>query len=437
MGKKFFPVISFLILGILACSLPGAFSPSVATYTPFVLGGPSDTPDLAGATPGTTDGSPVETPVSTESILPPPPRVPVLQVAYGKGGNLWLWTETGSSVQLTSSGSDTTPRISPDGQQIAFLRGEELWAINSDGSNLRPMVNNAYLTSLVPPATGRGVIHWFSWQPFSHNIYFGTSSAGEAYTVPVYDLHMVAADGGTAPSIKKTADMGGMATFSPDGTKLTLAQPTRILLMNTDGSNYHAAITYDVVQTYSEWNYIPEVVWFSDSSEFRTVIPASDPLGDPLAGTTFWSVPVSGSPMDMAGFISVPAFQGAPRISPDGLNVAYLSPSGDNSELHLNGFYIGDVLYSSYPANQWDLVGWAPDSNGFVYWTDDTRNLWFGHTGSAAVRLTDTPHAEGLRWIDLTRILFASDSELRLGAPGGASVLIDTDLTGDFDFSNN
>ena len=127
--------------------------------------------------------------------------------------------------------------------------------------------------------------------------------------------------------------------------------------MNTDGSNYIEAITYDLVQTYSEWFYVPEVVWLSDSNEIRTVIPAHDALGNPSEGTYIWSVPVPEGPVKMASFTAIPAFQSAPRISPDALNVAYMSPNGTNSELHLNGFNIGDELYSLYPASLWGAVG--------------------------------------------------------------------------------
>jgi len=428
MGKYIFLVVSILLMAILACSIPGTITLPGETNTPSIESG-------TGGSPGGTGVTPAGTEVTPEVILPPPPRAPVLQVAYGKGGNLWLWTETGGPTQLTNTGMDVGPRISPDGLQIAFLHGEELWAINADGSNLHQLVSKAYLASLVPPSSGRGVIHWFNWEPLSHNVFFGSSTAGEAYTVPVYDLQVAAADGGTAPSILEGPGLGGVATFSPNGTMLALAQPTSILLMNTDGSNYHQAITFDMVQTYSEWFYIPDVVWFADSSEFRTVIPAHDPLGNPSEGTFFWSIPVTGSPEEMASFTAVPAFQNAPLISPDGLNVTYLSPNGANSSLHLIGFYFGDELFSSFPAYQWGLVGWAPDSNGFVYWVDDVRNLWFGHIGSAAVLLTDTPHVENLHWIELTRILFTNDEELRIGAPGGASSVIDTGVTGGIDFS--
>ncbi len=422
MGRKLLPVFIIFILTTLACSLTVN-----VTDTPAPPGGGGVIPETGGVTPP-------DTGVTPEVPLPPPAVAPPLQVAYSKSGNIWLWTEVSSPVQLTSSGNDRSPKMKPDGTQVAFLHGEELWAINADGSNLRQLVSAAYLAGLVPPTTGTGVIHWFEWDPLAAYLWFGTSEQGEAYTIPVFDLHAVSADGGATPFMTQGAGYGGVATFSPDGSMAALAQPTKIILKNYDGSVYRDALTFDIVLTYSEWYYVPEVVWFADSSEFRTVIPAHDPLTDPFEGTYFWSVPVSGIPVEMAGFIATPAFMDAPRISPDGLNVGYMSPNGANSDLYLNGFYIGNVFYSSYPSGQWGLVSWAPDSSGFVYWIDDVRNLWLGYMGSAAIPLTDTLHTQDVHWVDLVRILFVSDGELRLGFAGSASSIIDTSVDGGYDF---
>ncbi|MEW6092602.1 MAG: hypothetical protein AB1531_01425, partial [Chloroflexota bacterium] len=342
MVRKLLPVIIIFVLTSLACSLTVN-----VTDTPTPLGGEGVPPEPGGVTPPGTG-------VTPEVPLPPPAVAPPLQVVYSKSGNIWLWTEGGSPVQLTSSGSDRSPELNTDGTQVAFLHGEELWAINTDGSNLRQLVSGAYLASLVPPSTGTGVIHWFDWDPAYAYVWFGTSEQGEAYTIPVFDLHSVSAAGGTAPFMAESPGYGGVATFSPDGTKVAMAQPTKIIFMYyLDGAGYRDALTFPLVLTYSEWFYIPEVVWLADSSEFRTVIPAHDPLADPYEGTYFWSVPVSGSPVSVAGFIASPAFMDTPRISPDGVNVGYMSPNGANTDLYLNGFYIGNVMYTSYPSGQW------------------------------------------------------------------------------------
>jgi hypothetical protein len=422
MVRKLLPVFILFVLVTLACSV--SFN---VTEPPAPAPGGGVTPETGGITP---EGGGV----TPEVVLPPPAVAPPLQVVYSKSGNIWLWTEVSSPVQLTSSGTDRSPELNSDGTQVAFLHGDELWAINTDGSNLRLLVSGAYLASLVPPSTGTGVIHWFEWDPVYAYLWFGTSEQGEAYTIPVFDLHAVSAAGDSAPYMAENPGYGGVATFSPDGNKVALAQPTKIIFMYLDGTGYRDALTFSLVLTYSEWFYIPEVVWFSDSSEFRTVIPAHDPLSDPYEGTYFWSVPVSGSPVQMAGVTASPAFMDAPRISPDGLNFGYMSPNGANTDLYLNGFYIGNVMYTSYPSGQWGLVGWAPDSSGFVYWINDVRNLWLGTLGSAAVPLTDTAHTQDIRWVDLVRLLFISDNELRLGYAAGASSILDTGVDGGYDF---
>jgi hypothetical protein len=419
MGRKLLLVLLPLLLVMLACSLPG-FSPAPATEPPPLPGG--------GITP--------ETGVTPEVVLPPPAVAPPLQVVYARAGNIWLWSEGALPIQLTSSGTDRSPRIRSDGLAVAFFRGEELWVANLDGTDQRAVVSSSFLASIVDTTSGglSAGIQWFQWDPLFGTIFFGTNSTGEAYTIPVFDIWLAALDGITPPVLIESPGNGGLVTFSPDGQLYTMAQATKIVLKNREASIYRDALTFGLVQTYSEWFYIPEVVWFADSSEFRTVIPAHDALGDPFEGTYFWSVPVSGVPVEMAGFIASPAFMDFPRISPDGLTVAYMSTNGANTDLYLNGFYIGNELYTSYPAGQWGLVGWAPDSTRFVYWIDDTRTLWIGSLGSAAVPLTDTLHTQDLRFIDSSRILFLSDGGLRLGTAGGSSTLIDTGVDGGYDF---
>jgi hypothetical protein len=417
MMRKLFVFIPVLLI-MLACSLPGGFLPPTATEAP-APSGETITPSL-----------------TSEPSLPPPAVAPGLQVAYASGGNIWLWSETtATSTQLTSSGTDSNPVLKSDGLLVAFLRAGEVWVINSDGTEPRAVVNNPFLAGVFDPSEGVAGVQWFSWDPLYNTLYFGTKLIGDPFTMPSYDLWATAIDGVTPPVQIEYPGNGGLITFSPDGQMFTIAQPEKIVLRDREGSIYRDALTYDMVQTYSEWYYIPDVVWFSDSSEFRVVIPAHDPLGDPMEGTYFWSVPVSGTPVDMAGFIAAPAFGDRPRISPDGLNVAYMAPNGTNTDLYIEGYYIGNELYSTYPAGQWGVVGWALDSSRFIYWADNTRTLWIASLGTAAVHLTDTLHSEDIRWVDSTRILFLSDGELRLGTAGGASTLIAAGVDGGYDVS--
>jgi hypothetical protein len=64
-----------------------------------------------------------------------------------KQGNLYYHSDQGNEQQLTSSGKDKQPVLSPDGQTIAFVRevenqATELWLMDASGNNARAIVLN-------------------------------------------------------------------------------------------------------------------------------------------------------------------------------------------------------------------------------------------------------------------------------------------------------
>ncbi len=66
-----------------------------------------------------------------------------LRVVYLRDGNLWSWTESGGSVQLTSTGDMSTARLSDDGQILAYMRGREVWTVRMDGTDARLLATQA------------------------------------------------------------------------------------------------------------------------------------------------------------------------------------------------------------------------------------------------------------------------------------------------------
>jgi hypothetical protein len=270
--------------------------------------------------------------------------------------------------------------------------------------------------------------------PGSHTIYFNSLVvAGIAgYRIPKVDLYSIDADAGTdAVATIETAGSGGVPYFSPEGTVVALIQPDKIIFLEVTGAFWNIALTFPNVLTYSEWGYVPEVVWLPDSSGVRVVIPASDPLGDPTEVTTVWNVPVSGSATVLDTFVAAPAFASAPVISPDGSIVLYLMESGSNSNLQVR--YVGgaETGYTSAETGHIGIVNISPDSTRFVYWLPQLSNTYIGAVGEIASSVSDiSPNATAVHWVDNNRLIFIGDGgDLRYRSVDGVSSLIDAGVT--------
>jgi hypothetical protein len=206
--------------------------------------------------------------VITDTPEIPVPSSTTLRVVYIKGGNVWLWTEGMGNSQLTYTGVDNTPILSGDGQEIAFLRNGELWVVNADGSAQRQLVSSAFLSTLT---TGSDIVEVkdFVWKPGAQTIYFNSLVvAGEAgYRIPQVDLYRINTDGGVdAVIMEESPGSGGVPSFSPDGSVIALVQPDKIKFLVVMDSSSSVPLTFTNILTYSEWSYIPEVVWQLDSS---------------------------------------------------------------------------------------------------------------------------------------------------------------------------
>jgi hypothetical protein len=411
--------ILILLASILACSVPVKTVPTATSV-----------PDEGGSGPATT----IEPTVTlTEPPELPPPAVATLRVVYIKGDNVWVWTEGTGSSQLTTAGDASTSVLSGDGQEIAFIRSGELWAINADGSNERQLVSAVFLSTLAT-AGNTAEVNDLVWKPGSHTIYFNSLVvAGEAgYRIPHFDLFSSNADAGAdAVATQENPGSGGVPYFSPDGTVVALVQPDKIIFMEVTGAFWNVGLTFQNVLMYSEGMYVPEVVWLPDSTGLRTVIPASDPLGDPTEVTTVWNVPVSGTATVLDTFVAVPAFASAPVLSPDGSQVLYLAASGSDNVIHVRQVGGLDNDYTSAAAGQIGIVNWSPDSTHFVYWLPQLSNTYFGAVGEITSSVSDiSPDANAVRWIDSSLLIYITDSgELRYRPVDGVSSLIDSNVS--------
>ena len=248
----FFVPVLFMTM---ACSLTGIL-PTTPTEPPL------PPPDVVTPGGGVTPG---------ETLVAPPATLP-FQAIYGKSGNLWRWVEGSAPVQITASGQDQMPQIKADGTLVAFMHDKELWVANVDGSAAHVVVTQAFLDSLIEPDTIAVGIQWFQWDPLDPGIFFSTYADTYAYTLQRFDLWGVESSGTNPPVSIEAPGNGGPITFSPDGSLYTISRGDSIVINFREGGFHSTALTFPQVLTYSEWTYIPDVVWLPDSSGFRVAI---------------------------------------------------------------------------------------------------------------------------------------------------------------------
>src|SRR4051812_17864166 len=119
------------------------------------------------------------------------PALPSL-VAYVRGGNVYVSKGT-AETRLTTDGGYSRPRWSPDGRQLAFLKGGQLWTMKADGTTKRRLTTR--------PAAGP------SWSPDSRSIAFASLSCTGG--PGVYQISTTATD--AAPQVLFPGECGGEA----------------------------------------------------------------------------------------------------------------------------------------------------------------------------------------------------------------------------------
>jgi hypothetical protein len=447
-----FPIF-ILILVSLACSIPGSSTPAPKTIENQVATAASGT--LTALAPTETVLTPEEavevtTETPTPAFFPDDTAVPPeaigpaeLRLAFSnQDGNLWVWAEGSSLVNLVDSGDVNNVVLSPDGEWITFTRttadfiDTSIWAIRFNGMDehllvdhdefmampLHPNISNAEVATVAP---------WMmKFVPGTHTLAFMTHPI---FVGPGFfdnkDLWLVDVESAERTSLL-AAGQGGHYYYSPNGSQIALVTATDISLINADGSNRRSSIlVYPVVATYSEYDYHAFPEWSPDGSFLRVTIPPADPLGDLNALTNIYQLPTDGSPAILLGTQHFAPLEDG-QFSPDLNRLAFIQQTGTPEDKMFTLIFSNNDGSGALEIARGSLsfVAWAPDSNHFAYVNHNPRAISMGQVASAGTTLLDANPAGELRWISNDRFFFfyqvSPEWQLRLGSLGAPSTVI-------------
>jgi hypothetical protein len=442
-------------LGCAILSRPAAETPavgqdSIATAVAATLSAQASQP-----APGTVLVSPAVTrqaaPSPTARPLPthlPTPAVPtqspgllgdthLVVVTIDPARNIWVWRPGVAPRQLTSFGDVDSVKLSDDADWMAFSRTSDyihysLWAMRSDGSAGRAVMDQPDFAALPRAREAVSVMPAaFSWQPRSHVLAFSTRPTFEGPGLMMNnDLWLADIEAGTRDELLRPGE-GGQFYFSPDGAQIALVQPDSISLVNSDGSNRRERVfEYVPVTTYSEYAFYASPVWAPDSSRLLVVIPPTAAIEHPEDPAVLWRIPMDGSTAETLGRFPS-ALNLYPVLAPNLEKVAFLrlvgTPTENRRELHLaSPDGSEDVLYQEAPYLA--FYAWAPDSQRFLFATDEHQRLMLGESGATPQPAGDQFQASQARWVDRERFLYTlnrgSSLELRLRSVSGDEVIV-------------
>lgn len=198
--------------------------------------------------PGQAFWSPSVNPARTRVVFVAGPGAHV--GAFAGEGDLVLANIDGSDPRIVTNGeSDADPTWSPDGRQIAFLRGGSIWAMSADGTHQRSL----------------GVAldaHSLAWSPDGKKFAVGSGNAPER--IAIINIRSRTFRWLTPRGVEQY-----QPAWSPDGKQLVYGQtgPNAIFISNTNGTGVRQLTTCKPPKCTQD----VEPVWSPDGSEIAFV----------------------------------------------------------------------------------------------------------------------------------------------------------------------
>lgn len=233
---------------------------------------------------------------------------------------------------------------------------------------------------------------------------------------------------GTDARLHITQEIGGGALrFAPNGSLLAVSTIDHIDVIDLGNAITKEVLSYPPTSS----SYYPEVVWASDSTGFKTVLPPNSEIGQ----AEFLFVFTSGTRASLAKISMVVPSDSLSFISPDGGYVIYVAKLADSKESLFLLDSSGATKRYGEPARSVRAYGWQPDSKHFAFSLDEPQRTLIGNvTGFPPMEILDLEY-ELIRWVDAEKFLAIQGKNLYFGDVYGENYLIAEGVS-IFDFGN-
>jgi hypothetical protein len=397
-----------------------ATQPPAVSTQPTVANGTPRAPATA-ATAGATTATPAQatTAASATSIAA------ACSLAYADNGTLFCLGGTGTAQTLATGQGLSGPRISPDGQLVAYevvvtAGVAQLWvaSIAEGGAAPNLLVGQDKLPSADKSQTNSP--HHYEWLAGTHTLVFDTSymptggpgGPGEYINA---DLWTANADTDAVAAVLKAGSAGAFEV-SPDGHTIAVSRGQGLDLVNADGSNYRQnVIKFPNIITYAEYTYKPQPQWSADGTFFTVAIPSADPMAAD-SSVSIYKIGVDGTVEPKAKQPGNFVFGGrvGPQIAPNGQYVAFSrgNSGGGPDVLHMLTIQSGVVGDNSFDTQTGPVGwGWSPDSTHYAYSAIPDAAAGKGFVtstaaGSVQPLIANLTGIHALQWLDGANVVF-------------------------------
>jgi Tol biopolymer transport system component len=209
-----------------------------------------------------------------------------------------------------------------------------------------------------------------SWLNDSSGIIFNTELKVDYGMHSYNDLWYADIEDGTIEQVLADGS-GGSFAISPDSTAIIVADHESVSMVDANFGGRTVLLSFPVVNTASEFAFIPMPVWAPDSSYALVAIPDPEPyeFNESLPDLEIWKIyPSEEAALQctVSGYNLWDAMSGD-LLSPDGLHFAYATghfPYGDVHIARLDGTIVNTFDYA------YDFMGWSTDGSLIILYAD-------------------------------------------------------------------